>query len=413
MQSSEKNLTLWNKVPEITIFFWIIKVLCTTVGETASDFLNVNMGFGLIGTAIAMGIVLLVALFFQFRSQKYIPVIYWLTVVLVSVFGTLVTDIMTDSFRIPLEMSTLIFSILLSFTFLAWYMKEKTLSIHSIFTKRRELFYWLAILFTFALGTATGDLMAESLSFGYATTGMIIVAIVAIFSIAWRLWLNSILSFWIIYIMTRPLGASLGDYLSQPTKYGWLWLGATVTSVIFLSAIFLTIIFLSVSKKDTIVKEEIIKVESGWVIQTVIVLCLFVLISGIGYSWRHTVLQSETQNISMQVSQGTLPSDSLSASGSHPITQKIWPLGDVSIFRTITQDTLNLVNSGNLDQAMTRVGDLEHEWDIAQSRLKALDQTKWTEVDGAIDKVLRQLRAVNPNSETCKTALKELLKALD
>lgn len=187
MQSSEKNLTLWNKVPEITIFFWIIKVLCTTVGETASDFLNVNMGFGLIGTAIAMGIVLLVALFFQFRSQKYIPVIYWLTVVLVSVFGTLVTDIMTDSFRIPLEMSTLIFSILLSFTFLAWYMKEKTLSIHSIFTKRRELFYWLAILFTFALGTATGDLMAESLSFGYATTGMIIVAIVAIFSIAWRL----------------------------------------------------------------------------------------------------------------------------------------------------------------------------------------------------------------------------------
>lgn len=209
MQTSEKIPTLWNKVPEITIFFWIIKVLCTTVGETASDFLNVNMNFGLRGTSIVMGIVLLVVLTFQLKSKKYIPVLYWLTVVLVSVFGTLVTDIMTDSFKIPLEISTIGFSVLLALTFLFWYMKEKTLSIHSIFTKQREIFYWLAILFTFALGTATGDLMAESLGLGYATTGMIVVGVVTLFSLAWRLGLNSILSFWIIYIMTRPLGASL------------------------------------------------------------------------------------------------------------------------------------------------------------------------------------------------------------
>lgn len=167
-----------------------------------------------------MGIVLLVVLFFQFRSKRYIPVIYWLTVVLVSVFGTLVTDIMTDSLKIPLETSTIVFSVLLALTFFVWYMKEKTLSIHSIFTRQRELFYWFAILFTFALGTATGDLMAESLGLGYFTTGMIVITVVAIFSVAWKIGLNSILSFWIIYIMTRPLGASLGDYLSQPMKYG-------------------------------------------------------------------------------------------------------------------------------------------------------------------------------------------------
>ncbi len=116
---------------------------------------------------------------------------------------------MTDTLKIPLEMSTVSFSMLLALTFLFWYQKEKTLSIHSIFTKQRELFYWFAILFTFALGTATGDLMAESLGLGYFTTGVIVIGVVTIISIAWRLGLNSILSFWIIYIMTRPLGASL------------------------------------------------------------------------------------------------------------------------------------------------------------------------------------------------------------
>ena len=197
---------LQNKVPEVTIFFWIIKVLCTTVGETASDFLNVNLGFGLTGTAIAAGILLAITLVFQFRAKKYIPAVYWLTVVLISIFGTLVTDIMTDGIGVPLEISTIGFSIALLITFVIWYANEKTLSMHSINTTKREAFYWLAILFTFALGTASGDLMAESLGLGYLVTGLIVLAIVAVTAVAWRLGLDSVLGFWIVYIMTRPLG---------------------------------------------------------------------------------------------------------------------------------------------------------------------------------------------------------------
>lgn len=222
MLNQPASSQLRNKVPEITIFFWIIKILCTTVGETASDFLNVNLGFGLTGTSIVAGILLAVVLFFQFRSKKYIPAIYWLTVVLISIFGTLVTDIMTDSIGVPLEVSTIGFTIALMITFAIWYASEKTLSMHSIDTTKREAFYWLAILFTFALGTASGDLMAESLGLGYLVTGLIVVAVVGATSIAWKLGLDSVLGFWIVYIMTRPLGASLGDYLTQPPKYSGL-----------------------------------------------------------------------------------------------------------------------------------------------------------------------------------------------
>lgn len=129
---------LLSKVPEITLYFWTIKVLCTTVGETASDFLNFNLNFGLTVTSIVMGILLLIALFFQFRAKRYIPGIYWITVVLISIFGTLVTDNLSDTMHVPLELSTIAFSILLAITFAIWYAKEKTLSIHSIFTKQRE-----------------------------------------------------------------------------------------------------------------------------------------------------------------------------------------------------------------------------------------------------------------------------------
>ena len=156
-----------------------------------------------------MGITLLIALCFQFRTEKYTPGIYWITVVLVSVFGTLVTDNLTDKMHIPLVYSTLFFSGLLALTFALWYRSERNLSIHSIFTKRRELFYWLAILFTFALGTASGDLMAEGLALGYSLTGIIIYLVIFTIAIAWKMGMNSILSFWLIYIMTRPLGASL------------------------------------------------------------------------------------------------------------------------------------------------------------------------------------------------------------
>ncbi len=263
---------LLNKVPQITLFFWIIKILCTTVGETAADFINVNLNLGLTGTSIITGVLLIIALFFQFRSKKYIPTIYWTTVALVSVFGTLVTDNLTDKIGIPLETSTIIFSVLLGFTFLVWYLKEKTLSVHNIITTRREVFYWLAILFTFALGTASGDLMAEGLALGYFTTGIIVASVIAITSIAWKLRLNSVLSFWIIYIMTRPLGASIGDYLSQPSNHGGLGLGVTITSVIFITGIIVTVAYLSITKKDVITAKEYKdeSKEKGGLIQTII-----------------------------------------------------------------------------------------------------------------------------------------------
>ena len=155
--------TMLNKVPEITIYFWVIKVLCTTVGETAADFLSANLGLGLTNTTFIMGGLLLITLFFQFRFRKYVPGIYWLAVVLLSIVGTQITDNLVDNFGVTLVTTTTIFTIVLAAIFVAWYASEKTLSIHTIYTTRRETFYWLAILFTFALGTAAGDLIAERL----------------------------------------------------------------------------------------------------------------------------------------------------------------------------------------------------------------------------------------------------------
>ena len=241
------------KVPEITLYFWIIKILCTTVGETASDFLNTTMGLGLTSTSYVMGGILLVALIVQFMTKKYNPGIYWLNVVLISIFGTLITDNLTDNFGVSLEATTVAFTIALALVFIAWYASEKTLSIHSIHTKRREAFYWLAILFTFALGTAAGDLAAESLQLGYLVAALIFGGVIAIVAIAyWRPRLNPVLAFWIAYILTRPLGASIGDYLSQPVDAGGLGLGPEITSGLFLVAILASVIYLAVTKADVI-----------------------------------------------------------------------------------------------------------------------------------------------------------------
>ncbi|MCU1580764.1 MAG: putative integral rane protein, partial [Microbacteriaceae bacterium] len=162
-----------SKVPEVTAFFWIIKVLCTTVGETAADFLATTLNFGLTNTTYVMSALLVITLIFQFRSSRYRPGLYWLAVVLISVVGTLITDNLTDNFGVPLATTTIVFSIVLAVVFAVWFSVEKTLSIHSIYTRRRESFYWLAILFTFALGTAAGDLAAEQLQLGYVAAALI------------------------------------------------------------------------------------------------------------------------------------------------------------------------------------------------------------------------------------------------
>jgi uncharacterized membrane-anchored protein len=256
METQEKTplvRRMLNKVPEITIFFWIIKILCTTVGETAADFLNTALNLGLNGTSLVMGALLIVVLFFQFSAKKYIPSIYWLAVVSISIVGTLITDNLTDNFGISLAVTTVVFAIALAVTFAIWYMSEKTLSIHSIVTTKREAFYWLAILFTFALGTAAGDLAAETLNLGYWISALMFGVLIAIVAVAhFRFKLDAVLAFWIAYILTRPLGASIGDYLSQARDNGGLGLGTTVTSAIFLVMILGLVVYLTVTKKDEI-----------------------------------------------------------------------------------------------------------------------------------------------------------------
>jgi len=256
-QLSSKSAQMLCKVPEVTIFFWIIKVLCTTVGETFADFININLGLGLTRTSIIIGVAFAIVIFIQFRLKRYVPGVYWATVVLISVFGTLVTDNMVENMGVELTTSVILFTVLLAATFIAWYLSEKTLSIHSIFTTRREVFYWLAILFTFALGTAVGDFVAEQLALGYTLTGTIVVIMVLCTIIAWKyLKFNAIFTFCIAYVLTRPLGASLGDFMSQPTALGGLGLGATNTSIIFLGAILVVVVFLSISKADRILREK-------------------------------------------------------------------------------------------------------------------------------------------------------------
>jgi uncharacterized membrane-anchored protein len=241
-----------NKVPEVTLYFWIIKILCTTVGETAADFLNTTLGFGLNGTSLVMGVLLVIVLAFQFRASKYTPPLYWLAVVLISVVGTLITDNLTDNLGVSLETTTIVFAVLLALTFAIWYAFEKTLSIHSILTTRREAFYWLAILFTFALGTAAGDLSAEKFGLGYLLSIGIFGGLIALVYLAYRFRLNAVLAFWLAYILTRPLGASIGDYLSQAHDDGGLGLGTTVTSAIFLVAILGLVVYLTTTRKDEI-----------------------------------------------------------------------------------------------------------------------------------------------------------------
>jgi uncharacterized membrane-anchored protein len=241
-----------NKVPEVTLFFWVIKIMCTTVGETAADYVNENLGFGLTKTTYVAGVLLAVLLAVQFRLRRYVPVAYWSAVVVISVFGTLITDNMTDRYQVPLTTSTPIFAAILAVVFATWYAIERTLSIHTIFTTRREAFYWLAILFTFALGTAAGDLVAEQFSLGYGPSIALWGGAIALITAAYYgLRFNAVLAFWLAYILTRPLGASIGDFMSQHSKrYGGLGLGTTGTSYIFLACIFGLVAFLTITKRD-------------------------------------------------------------------------------------------------------------------------------------------------------------------
>jgi uncharacterized membrane-anchored protein len=226
-----------NRVPQVTLAFWAIKVMSTTVGETGADYLAVHVGLGTAVTGAIMASLLLLSLLLQLRMRRYVPWIYWLTVVLVSVVGTQITDALTDGLGISLYVSTSAFAAALAATFAIWYASEQTLSIHTIVTLRRELLYWTAILFTFALGTAAGDLATEALGLGFNLGVFVFGALIAAIAFAYYLGANAVLAFWLAYILTRPLGASLGDLLSQAQEYGGLGFGTIYTSLGFLIVI--------------------------------------------------------------------------------------------------------------------------------------------------------------------------------
>ena len=226
-----------NKVPGVSAIFWAIKILSTTVGETGADYLAVHVGLGASRTAMCMTGLLVAVLLMQLSRRAYVPWIYWLTVVLVSIVGTQLTDLLTDKLEISLYISTAAFACALAATFAIWFGVERTLSIHSIVTTRRELFYWTAILFTFALGTAAGDLATEALGLGFQLGVVAFGALIAAIAISYHVGGNPVLTFWLAYILTRPLGAALGDLLSQSREYGGIGLGTVLTSIVFLTVI--------------------------------------------------------------------------------------------------------------------------------------------------------------------------------
>src|SRR6476469_27801 len=239
-----------NKVPEVTVFFWIIKILCTTVGESLADYINETLGFGLTNTTLLFTAALIAALIVQFRLNRYVPGPYRLAVVLISVVGTLLTDNLTDARGVPLWVSSTVFAVLLAGVFAAWYARERTLSIHSITTTPREGWYWLVVLVTFALGTAVGDWTLELTGWSPGTSILLPAGLLLPVLVAWRAGMGPLLSFWLAYILSRPLGANIGDFLASDRSEGGLGLGTLITSVVFLATILATVVFLSVTRVD-------------------------------------------------------------------------------------------------------------------------------------------------------------------
>ncbi|MCJ1696923.1 hypothetical protein MT349_14155 [Rathayibacter caricis] len=402
---------LLSKVPEVTIWFWIIKILCTTVGESFADWIDMVLGVGLIATAVIFIIVTAVVLAIQMRLRRYLPAAYWLTVVVMSVTGTLLTDILTDQLGVPLWASSLVFSALLAIVFGVWYSKERTLSIHSIDTTPREAFYWLTVLVTFALGTALGDWTLELTGWGPGISILLPLALIAIVTGLWRYGANPVLAFWVAYILTRPLGANIGDWLGLSPDEQGLGLGTFVTSIVFLLAILATVVYLSLSKADVdkgaserhtppVARERRSLVALAILAVAVVGLLAFT------NSQPHTTPAPE----------GAAPacdtSGTPSAADAEASVQADFPAADVQNFQTITADILALVTSNDQTGAKARATDLETAWDDAEPALSAANCQTWTYVDQQIDPVLSSVRAGTPDPAVEKSSVQALLATL-
>lgn len=241
--------TLTRKVPEIIALFWLAKLLTTAVGESTSDYLVYRINPY---AAVMLGFVVFVAaLVFQFRTRRYIAWIYWLCVVMVAIFGTMAADVLHIQFGVPYITSTIFFAVTLIVVFTLWHRSQKTLSIHSITNRRRELFYWATVVTTFALGTAAGDLTAYSFNLGFFSSAILFAALIAAVALAYR-WFkfNSIAAFWLAYILTRPLGASFADWFGKPKSVGGLGWGDNKVSLILGILIVSLVAYLAASRRD-------------------------------------------------------------------------------------------------------------------------------------------------------------------
>ncbi|MGB5760019.1 MAG: hypothetical protein WBM50_24105 [Acidimicrobiales bacterium] len=400
---------LLNKVPEVTIWFWVIKILCTTVGESFADWISVDLGVGLINTSLLFTVVLAAVLAWQIRLPKYHASSYWLTVVVLSVTGTLYTDILTDKYHVPLAITTPVCAAILAAVFGIWYHREHTLSIHSIVTLPREAFYWLAILVTFALGTAAGDWTLELTGWTPGVSVLLPTVLIASVVVGWRFGANPVLSFWLAYILTRPLGANLGDWLAIPKADGGLNLGTALTSAIFLAAIVATVAYLVVNRPDVIEQGT----EAGPTIARQpererkmlayygVVAVAAVTVLAVANSRPHRIVSAEEE------AGGGAPVEQLS-----PQQATVnFPTADLAEFRTITQDTIGFVQNGDQTAAAARITDLETAWDDAQPTLEPLDETAWTFLDSEIDHALSAVRASQPGASP-EQVLSTLLTSL-
>ena len=404
-----------NKVPEVTLWFWVIKILCTTVGESVADWINMTLGVGLVNTAVLFTAVLAVVLRVQLRLRRYVPSAYWMTVVVVSVTGTLYTDILTDQLGVPLWISTTVFSVMLTIAFATWWARERTLSIHSINTTPREGFYWFAVLVTFALGTATGDWTLELTGWGPGLSILLPLSLIALVTVLWRFGGDAVLCFWVAYILTRPLGANIGDWFGLPRSEQGLGVGVFGTSLIFLGAILATVVHLTVSKADVIETAEAtayVPESTPRTRRTTLGVMVAAAVSTVALlGWANA-----QPHQSALADEGPAPS----CSGSAPLDQAQaskqvaadFPTSSLTRYRAIARDTRSLADGGDTQAAQTRIADLETAWDDDQVTLQSANCRAWTYVDTQIDDVLTSVRAGNPDVPTEDRTIDHLLTTL-
>ncbi|MFT4262012.1 MAG: hypothetical protein QM572_01395 [Nocardioides sp.] len=413
LTAAPRARTLLNKVPEITLWFWVIKILCTTVGESFADWINMTLGVGLTNTALIFTAVLAAVLFAQMRLDRYVPFVYWLTVVVVSITGTLYTDILTDSQGVPLWISTTVFSVLLAIVFAIWYAREHTLSIHSITSTPREAFYWLAVLVTFALGTATGDWTLDLTGWGPGKSVLLPAALIATVVVAWRLGGQPVLAFWLAYILTRPLGANIGDWLGVPKSEQGLGLGTAVTSVIFLVAIGATVLYLSLSKADVISEAETAEtagVRGADPIRERLALAIYAVAAIVTAVLLYHASQQPHAALASEGEGGGSAANNIHLTPAQAVAK--FPASDIAALKAIVDDTLTKVNAGDQSGATKGAKELETTWDDDQSKLQPKDDKAWTYLDGQIDDVLNAIRDAKPDTATEKKTLTTLSTSL-